>query len=871
MSPRVLSLGTLLVSLLITVSFWYQAQATKREQVRSEFAFQARSQAAQIVRRMLTYEQVLRGAKGLIRGSIVVQPDEFRDYVETLELGQNYPGIQGIAIAEIVPAGQLATHVRRMRDEGFLAYRVWPEGQRPVLTAITRIEPFNIMNQRALGFDMYSEPIRRAAMERARDSSRAALSGKVKLVQENGANPQAGVLMYLPVYSEALPAGSVAQRRAAIIGWVYAPFRVNDLIGALNNERSGDLSMTIYDGAVRSPEACLYGCSGSAASGGGQELASLSTVTIAGRTWLLDIRATPSFVERRASATSALIAAGGIATSMLLALLVWVLGTGRQRALMLATAMTSELRTSTERTLTERRRLEAILSNSYDAFVAFDAQGRVTYWNEQAVRTFGWSAEQAMGRDLAMLLVPPGQRGSWDELLQNPSAGDGAPHARRIEMEAQHRDGHQVFVEMSVVVMDTGHGTSFNAFIRDLTERHEAEQREQAHQQSLEQTRRALESAQRLESIGMLTGGVAHDFNNVLQIISGNVQLLMHNIGEGRERRLRSIAEAVERGAKLSSQLLTFARRQQLRPQAINLPVLLVNMDDLLKRAVGDGVTLGVLAQHGLWDVLADPSQLENVLLNLAINARDAMQGRGNFELALANATLDAEAARNQQLEVGDYVTISARDTGSGMPPEVRARAFEPFFTTKSEGLGSGLGLSMAYGFAKQSGGSIDIDSEVGRGTTITIWLPRSIEAAVEPGEQPFSRDIEGGKGETILVVDDDRGVQEMAAEILADLGYRVLRADDGESALRLLEQVGSIDLLFTDVVMPGPVSSTDLVRMATERQPGLAVLFTSGYARNLMERSRDLVPGAPLLSKPYPREALARKVRELLDRPAAT
>ncbi|MFD2365575.1 CHASE domain-containing protein [Pseudoduganella sp. GCM10020061] len=868
-SPRVLALATLLVSLLITGSFWYHAQSSKKAQVRSEFEFQARAHGILIARRMKTYEQVLRGAKGLIRGSVAVEPSEFRDYVSTLEIADNYPGIQGIAVAEIVPPGQLQQHIQRLRSEGYEAYRVWPLGDRPVVTAITRIEPFNIMNQRALGFDMYSEPTRRAAMDTARDTGRAALSGKVKLVQEGSTGHQAGVLMYLPVYREGAPAGSVAQRRQALIGWVYAPFRIGDLVGALRNERSDDFSLSIFDGTERSSDACLYGCTAAAMQPARHELATLSTVTVAGRPWLLDVRANPAFLERAANATSVLIAAGGIVTSLLLAALVWVLGSGRQRALMLATDMTSELRASTERTQAERKRLELILSNSYDAFVAFDAHGRITYWNEQAAHTFGWSAGEALGREVAALLVAPARHAAWHEAIAGLDADDAPLHTRRFEMEAQHRDGRTIFVEMSVVVLDDGSGASFNAFIRDLTERHEAEERERAQQQSLEQARRALESAQRLESIGMLTGGVAHDFNNVLQIISGNVQLMMHNIGTDRDKRLRSIADAVERGARLSSQLLSFARRQQLRPQAINLPVLLVNIDDLLKRAVGDGVTLGVLAQQDLWDVMADAGQLENVILNLAINARDAMRGRGNFELALSNVTLEAGSARSAELEPGDYVCIAARDTGSGMPAEVRARAFEPFFTTKAEGLGSGLGLSMAYGFAKQSGGHIEIDSVMGGGTTITIWLPRSREAPREDNGAPFRRQAAGGRGETILVVDDDRAVQEMAVEILEDLGYRVLRADDGESALKVLEQAGSIDLLFTDVVMPGPVSSTDLVKMATERQPGLAVLFTSGYARNLLSRPRDLVPDAPLLSKPYPREMLAYRVRELLDQRA--
>ena len=866
--PRILALCTLLVSLAITVTFWYQAQSTRQEKVRAEFDLQAKFQVNQIVRRMNTYEQVLRGVKGRLDGSLDIGYEDFRNYVESLELGENYPGIQGIGISGIVPAAQLDAHVARIRADGLPEYRVWPQGPRELYTSIIRIEPLNVMNQRALGFDMYSEPTRRAAMASARDSGRPALSGKVKLVQEDLTDVQAGALMYLPIYRPGMPTVTVGQRRAAILGWVYAPFRIGDLISALEVQREGDFTLSVFDGGNRSAASCLYGCSESAMAAPAHELSTSIALMIAGRPWLVDVRATPQFVARGAGGTSALIAAGGMVTSLLLALLVWVLSTSRQRAVALATAMTAELRASTERTLAERRRLELILGNAYDAFVAFNRDGRITYWNEQAARTFGWSAHEAIGRDLLELIAPKDQRAPYREAIAGIASAGSRLQARRIEVQAVRRDGQPIFVEMSVVVIEGEGGASFNAFIRDLTERMELEQREREQQESLERTRRALEGAQRLEAIGMLTGGVAHDFNNVLQIISGNVQLMMHGLRpEQQERRLRSIADAVERGAKLSSQLLTFARRQQLRPQAVNLRSMLANVDDLIKRAVGDGVTVGVLAEHGLWDVLVDSSQLENVIINLAINARDAMQGRGNFEIALSNVTLDAKAAAAiPELEAGDYVTLKVRDTGAGMAPEVRARAFEPFFTTKTEGEGSGLGLSMAYGFVKQSGGHIEIDSEPGRGATITIYLPRSRKVAQARVQRLPQRPVEGGRGETIMVVDDDRAVQDMAVEILEDLGYRVLRADDGESALKVLEKEGSVDLLFTDVVMPGPVSSTDLVKMATERQANLAVLFTSGFARNLMAKARDLVPGAPLLSKPYQREQLAHQVRELLD-----
>ena len=872
-SPFMLALSTLLVSLLVTAWLAYQAHDMRREQARGEFEFQARDKVDEVLRRMATYEQVLRGVTAHLAGSLQVGPAAFRSYVETLGIGERYPGIQGVAIAEVVAADAIGAHEASVRALGFPDYRLWPPGSRETYTAITRIEPFNAMNRRAFGFDMFSEPTRRAAMAAARDSGQPALSRKVRLVQEMPTNVQAGVLMYMPVYRAGMPVDTLAQRRAAILGWVYAPFRIGDFMRALEGARSPELVVTVYDGQSMDDDACLDGCGQARFVPDDPGLRHIAAPTIAGRTWTIDIRGTRAFEQRAASDTTVLVGAGGVVTSLLLAALVWALSSGRYHALSLAMRMTSELRSSRDHIEAEQRRLELILGNSYDAFVSFDPDGRVTYWNTQAERTFGWSAAEAMGKRLSELIIPAPRRAAYDEALAGILAeAGGGTGARRVEVHACRRDGSDLFVEMSVVPVTSDAGPSASAFIRDLTERKQAELREQAHQASLERARKALESTQRLESIGMLTGGVAHDFNNVLQIISGNVQLLLHDLGgaEQRDKRLRSIADAVTRGARLSEQLLAFARRQQLRPQPVSLRALLDNIDDLLKRAVGDGVSMEVDLPGDLWHAQADPAQLENVLLNLAINARDAMDGRGRFTVTGRNAAVgEREAEAMGELQPGQYVVLAVRDTGKGMPPDVRRRAFEPFFTTKPEGKGSGLGLSMAYGFVKQSGGHIEIDSQLGAGTTISIYLPRCADGTPGVRADDQHDGVLGGKGETILVVDDDEAVQDAAASMLQELGYKVLRAHDAERALEVLREADRVDLLFTDVVMPGELSSTDMAKAATSMVPGLPVLFTSGYARNLMTRSSDLVPGATLLRKPYGRQELAFAVRRMLDKAA--
>ncbi|WP_158598028.1 response regulator [Noviherbaspirillum saxi] len=389
----------------------------------------------------------------------------------------------------------------------------------------------------------------------------------------------------------------------------------------------------------------------------------------------------------------------------------------------------------------------------------------------------------------------------------------------------------------------------------------------------LERAHAQLRQSQKLEAVGQLTGGVAHDFNNVLQVITGNLQLLQMTLAGNpdAQKRLETATFAADRGAKLSSQLLAFARRQPLQPVASNLAGVLRGMDDLLRRALGESVQIETVVAGGLWTTLVDPNQLENVILNLAINARDAMKGDGKLTLELGNAMLDDHYVLSEPDVVpGQYVLLAISDTGTGMPPEVIARAFEPFFTTKREGEGTGLGLSMAYGFVKQSNGHIRLYSEVGSGTTIRIYLPRSMQPEVEVNNSRGGQ-VAGGT-ETILVVEDDTIVQATVVDMLSQLGYRVLKASDGQSALHILQSGIPIDLLFTDVVMPGPVRSPDLARQAKQIFPEIEVLFTSGYTQNAIVHGGRLDPGVELISKPYRREDLARKIRQVLSRkqPAA-
>jgi CheY-like chemotaxis protein/nitrogen-specific signal transduction histidine kinase len=387
---------------------------------------------------------------------------------------------------------------------------------------------------------------------------------------------------------------------------------------------------------------------------------------------------------------------------------------------------------------------------------------------------------------------------------------------------------------------------------RDVTEREEAQDR----------SRRA----QRMEAVGHLTGGVAHDFNNLLQVIRGNLELAASQIEDREEaaQRVRNALRGADRAGQLTRQLLAFARRQPLEPKVINLGRLVTDMAEMLRRTLGEGVEVETVAAGGLWNTMADPAQVESAILNLAINARDAMPAGGRLTIEITNAVLDSGALLNDpDIEPGQYVLLAVSDTGHGMSGETVSKVFEPFFTTKGEEKGTGLGLSMVYGFVKQSHGHIQIYSEVDQGTTLKIYLPRSRQAA--PAVELAPVGSLRGRSEVILVVEDDDLVRASSVGMLRDLGYTCLHASDGASALAILEQGTRVDLLFTDVVMPGPVKSRDLAAHAKRLIPGLPVLFTSGYTDNAIVHHGRLDPGVQLISKPYAREELARKMRGLL------
>jgi signal transduction histidine kinase len=393
-------------------------------------------------------------------------------------------------------------------------------------------------------------------------------------------------------------------------------------------------------------------------------------------------------------------------------------------------------------------------------------------------------------------------------------------------------------------------------------------------------TQETLRQAQKIEAVGQLTGGIAHDFNNLLTIILGNLDTVRRRIAERSDiseeistaiaRPLDLALQGARSAAQLTHRLLAFSRRQALEPKRLDLNRLISDLSDLLNRTLGEIIAVETIMAGGLWPTFADANQVENALLNLCVNARDAMPDGGRLTIETANTYLDeAYTRRFGDISPGQYVMLSVADTGSGIPSDLLERAFEPFFTTKPPGQGSGLGLAMVHGFVKQSGGHVRIYSEVGQGTTVKVYLPRLMEeeTASAPAPQPVPERaaVASGANQVVLLVEDNTGVREFARSALEDLGYVVLEAGDGEAALRLLAGNQRVDLLFTDVVLPG-MSGRELANRVLALRSGLPVLFTTGYTRNAIIHHGRLDPGVQLLPKPFAQHELARKVRELLD-----
>ena len=510
--------------------------------------------------------------------------------------------------------------------------------------------------------------------------------------------------------------------------------------------------------------------------------------------------------------------------------------------------------TLAQRVEEKTRERDRIWNVSQDLLLVADRDGIWRSVNPAWTRTLGWSEAELLNRN-SQWLEHPDDGGVTREQVKKLGEHDATV---RFESRFRHKDGSYRWLSWTGVP-DQDH---IYAVARDVTA-------EKAAAERLKATEEALLQSQKMEAVGQLTGGIAHDFNNLLTGIVGSLDLMQTRLNQGRtenvSRYINAAMTSANRAAALTHRLLAFARRQPLIPKSVDANALVVSLEDLLRRTIGEAIDLEIIASDDLWGTLCDPNQLESALLNLTINARDAMPDGGKLRIVTRNARLDGLTADAPALAPGDYICIEVTDTGTGMSAEVAARAFDPFFTTKPIGQGTGLGLSMIYGFARQSNGHATIDSKIGQGTSVKLYLPRHLGDIAVEHASAVKATAHAATGETVLVVEDEPVVRGVILEMLGEQGYRTLEAVDGPSGLRILRMGERIDLLVTDVGLPG-MNGRQLADQASETRPDLKILFITGYAESVAISNGFMQPGMEMITKPFDLDHLSRRIRSMVS-----
>ncbi len=760
--------------------------------------------------------------------------------------------------------------------------RPTPVAARDEYFPVYYIEP-RTNNEQAVGFDVASDPVALGALTKARDSGEITVSAPVENSVLREAVAGGSVIAFVPVYRDGNVAPAVDGQRENLNGFVIGVFPVAAVVRSALEETTlpGGLDRYVYDAATpgrilyfypsRTRSATIAPLVGDRVRAGRYVETGLR---LGDREWQLVFRPVEgAFPQRRWPPFSVL--GLGLALTALLAYYLYVTGTQREWVMRQVAERTRELsaanaslaqeieeRERAERALrhheAELRESQAMLRAVIDAVPAVinvkDIEGRYVLVNAYQADYYGMPIEAIIGKTVFDVAAEDAGRESraLDRKVIESGQGLGLYDAQYRE-----RDGRtSTWLATKVPLRDAAGAVKYVVGVGfDISERKRLEV--------------DLMQAQKMTAIGQLSSGIAHDFNNLLTAVLGNLELLGERLESDPEsKKLIEIGlRATRRGANLTQRLLAFSRRETLAPVVTDVNALVADMTELLHRSIGEMVRIETVLAQDLWHALIDRNHLENAILNLAINARDAMPQGGPLVIETGNATLDeAYAHKHAEVTAGEYVMLAISDTGTGMSPEVARRAFEPFFTTKDVGRGSGLGLSMVYGFIKQTGGHVRIYSEPGHGTTVRLYLPRALSG--QPSERPAPMAVAGPSGgdETVLVVEDDSDVRAYVTNALSAHGYRVLEAEQGPATLALLDAHSDIDLLLTDVVLPGGMNGRQVAEAVLHRCPRAAVLYTSGYAENVIVHHGQLDPGVELIAKPYRKEELLRRIRRLLD-----
>jgi PAS domain S-box-containing protein len=521
----------------------------------------------------------------------------------------------------------------------------------------------------------------------------------------------------------------------------------------------------------------------------------------------------------------------------------------------------SQIPGQTSSATAQAAKLEGILASAVNAIITIDYRGLIETVNPATERLFGYTTAELIGQNVKILMPEPYHDEHDRYIAHYVETGVKKIIGIGREVSGRRKDGTTFPLHLSVSEFEADGRRYFTGMIHDISDRKHFEE-------ALRESERRLAQSQKMEAVGQLTGGIAHDFNNLLLVISGNLELLEpHLRNEDSRALLKEAQDAAGLGSKLTDQLLSFARRRHLDAHVIQLNDLVVSVTDMLRRTLGEHISLSTSLAREVWPTRADSGQFQTAIVNMAVNARDAMPQGGKLVVETRNMVFDDRHADfPDELQPGAYVQLSISDTGMGMPPEVRDRVFEPFFTTKEKGRGTGLGLAMVYGFVKQSGGHVTIYSEVGHGTTINLYFPRADGAPIAEAAPAPRRDTDTHARETVLVVEDDERVRHLTIKRLKLIGYQVLEARDGPGALEILRRGQHVDLVFTDLIMPGGLSGREVAIRAREMRPGIKVLLTSGYAEELVHGDDLQRERLKVLRKPYQQAELVTMLRDVLS-----
>ena len=822
------------LSLSVTGWLWQHEHEVHERTLRGNFDFGLRRTAARVEERVASYEQMLRGVRGLFDASDEVTTADFTRYIDGLTAGAGFAGLRTIAYAPLQAPGQTA----------------------PLTYAAPATDPI----VRALGQNLLADPLRRTAMLQARDSGSIAITQRLPAAGSSGESDDAGFLLFMPLYAKGAAPDTVAARRAHLFGWVFASFRVGDLMSSLYGEGTPGLQVDIHDG-VRVDEATrLYSSLGTQGAAPAARFQAQEYVGFAGRTWTLAVRSTPEFEQQYANDGAQIIAIAGAGLSLVLALLTWQLVTGRERADAAARAMTRRLRDGSER-------YRRIVETADEGIWMVDAESRTTFTNPKLQQMLGLGADALIGRPWADFVDDAGRAALV-------GAADSAPRPARIEpldIRLLRPDGTELWANLStsVILDEAGHRAGALAMVTDVTERKRAEARRA-------QLELQLRQSQKMEAIGTLAGGIAHDFNNILAAILGNAALADQALSAGHAAtdRLAQVRAAAERGRSLVQQIVAFARQQPQQRAVQPLQPMLEETAGLLRSTLPALVELELRLCEAPLPVHADATQLQQVLMNLCTNAWHAMKGgTGHIVVGLDEAVLDAATSeRLGRVSAGRHAHLWVADDGCGMDEATRLRIFEPFFTTKPVGQGTGLGLSVVLGIVAAHGAAITVHSQPGQGSRFDMYFALAAPDA-PPSSAPLPLPLPlpaapPGQGQHLLYVDDDPVMVLMVDGLLQQAGYRVSCIANPHQALaRACALDDPIALVITDYNMP-ELSGLDIAIELQRARPSLPVVITTGYLTEPLRLQAQLAGVRQVLQKEYTLEQLAAVVHQALAEP---